>query len=550
VGHWAKLPSVAARPWLVMSGLSILGAVSCLYATHRGPGLFPDSATYLEGARNLLGGRGFVEITALGTSDPITDYPPLYSFVLAGLAYVGIDPEIGARWLQAGLFGATVFLGSLAIRHLTSGSARAMVVGGVVMLTSVDLLGVFAQVGSEALFITLGLGALLLLGTHAERPDRVRLVGAGIAVGLTSLTRYAGVVLIATGLAGLLLLGRRGSHARLANLGIFGALGSLPLAVFMTRNWLVERQLLGESRILAFHPVTAAQARAGLNTVWAWLTPDRELNGSFAALFGPVPGLRKIVVAVAAAAAVIALLRGLSRTGRERTVIKDQSHRAVAGPSLLWLPTVFGALYGGFLLVSMSWLDAAIKLEPRILSPAFVASVIAGVALIDRWLALARHSRVTIGGVAVAAFLVLTSYGHAAVNWMQRGHKDGLGYASRSWQESEVLRQARALPKNVLIYTNAADVFTVVTGRPALDLPFKFDIGTRQPNPRYPSQFEALRVRLRAGAVLVYLDRASWRRWLLPSKPALQQQLGLRVRARAADGTIYEASGGGAARSK
>jgi hypothetical protein len=169
-----------------------------------------------------------------------------------------------------------------------------------------------------------------------------------------------------------------------------------------------------------------------------------------------------------------------------------------------------------------------------------VAAAIAGVALVERWFARERRSLIVIGSLAVAWWLVITSYAHAAAIWMRRGHNEGLGYASRSWQESDVLRQARALPKNVLIYTNEAHVFTLITGRPSLDLPFKHDFLSRQPNPRYWSEIDTLRARLQRGAVVVYLNRAHWPQWVLPPESALREELGLHVRARGTDGTIYD----------
>lgn len=109
---------------LALGALALLAAAACLYATHRGPGLFADSKYYLEGARALLAGRGYSVPSATGEPVPITHWPPLYSLALAAAGGLsGLDPERVARWLNAALLGATVLLGGLATRHLARGSA-------------------------------------------------------------------------------------------------------------------------------------------------------------------------------------------------------------------------------------------------------------------------------------------------------------------------------------------------------------------------------------------------------------------------------------------
>lgn len=66
---------------LLLIGLA--GAVLLAYATPRGMGLVNDSVGYISGARNLVDGNGYSRLTGNGEPRPITNYPPLYSIVLA-----------------------------------------------------------------------------------------------------------------------------------------------------------------------------------------------------------------------------------------------------------------------------------------------------------------------------------------------------------------------------------------------------------------------------------------------------------------------------------
>jgi len=61
-----------------------------------GPGLPPDSASYISSARNLLLGKGYF----IFNGQPMTVAPPLFSTILAIIGLAGVDPLIGARFLK------------------------------------------------------------------------------------------------------------------------------------------------------------------------------------------------------------------------------------------------------------------------------------------------------------------------------------------------------------------------------------------------------------------------------------------------------------------
>lgn len=531
---------------LALGALALLAAAACLYATHRGPGLFADSKYYLEGARALLAGRGYSVPSATGEPVPITHWPPLYSLALAAAGGLsGLDPERVARWLNAALLGATVLLGGLATRHLARGSAWAGLFGAFLLLASVDLLDVHSYVGSEGLFIFLGLAGMALLGRHLERPKLGYLVAAGLLAGLASATRYVGVVLLGTGVLALLLLRR---DRRLRDAAIFAALGCAPIGAFVSRNHLAAHEALGESRSLVFHPITGDKLRLGWDTVWGWVAPDRSLSGSLAARAGEVPGFRwgAVAVALVAAVALAARRRGRPASAAARAVVDlpDTHDGYAAGapppsPDPLWVPIGFLVLYGAFLVASISFLDAETQPDARILSPAFVTAAIAGVALAARFIRGARSRRLAVAAGWLGALVLAASYAHAAAVRIPRAHDEGLGYARAVWRESDILRKLRTLPPGTPVYTNGADAVSLVTGRPAAGLPAKIDVRTRRPNPRYSDELAALGERLQGGAVVAYLHRITWRAWLYPSEEELRRRFGLRPLLQGADGIVW-----------
>lgn len=523
------------RRWVAaITALVLLAVVSTIYATSLGTGLIADSKYYLEAAESLLHGQGYTVPAPLGGRSPLTNWPPLFSASLAGLRLLGIDLRSGARWLNAGLLGGTVLLGSLAIRRVTGRSFPAVVFGGFLLATSLDLLTVHAQAGSEPLFIFFVLLGLTLIAAHLEHPTTARLLGASAATALAFLSRYPGVVLVAAGATGIILFDRRTWPVRVRDAGAFAGLSCLPMLVWMGRNWLSARAPIGSFRVLEVHPVTPVQLRLGLNTVWGWVSPGAGSGNWPSSLVGHVPGVRWLVLAAGLAGGAVA-----SRRWREWRAQTTASESLLA-PPLLRLVATFVLLYLGFMAVSISFFDATIPLDQRLLSPVFATAVVFAVGTGVRWSAALGGSAIARGAVTLGCLIFAAVYGNAAAHWVRRAHANGLGYADKGWQESAVLRDVKALPAGVLIYTNGDDAVTLVTDRLTLELPRKVRLNTGQPNPTYETELAAMADHLRAGAVLVYLRRVTWRTSVYGSEAELRDRLHLRTRTAAADGAIYD----------
>jgi hypothetical protein len=75
-----------------------------IIATHLGIGLYPDSIVYIGTARSILNGDGVRFLNDIGQIAPVTQYPPLYSLMIAALGVLGLDP------LDGGALDQSVFL--------------------------------------------------------------------------------------------------------------------------------------------------------------------------------------------------------------------------------------------------------------------------------------------------------------------------------------------------------------------------------------------------------------------------------------------------------
>src|SRR5262245_17419589 len=90
--------------------LCLAGICLILIATARyGVGLTPDSACYISVARNLVAGNGLIP----DTSVPFVEWPPLFPLLLALAAWLGLDPIVAARLLNALAFGLILLVSSL-----------------------------------------------------------------------------------------------------------------------------------------------------------------------------------------------------------------------------------------------------------------------------------------------------------------------------------------------------------------------------------------------------------------------------------------------------
>jgi hypothetical protein len=104
---------------LALLVLAAIGIFALWRSTPYGLGLVNDSATYVEGAANLLAGKGYVRTSGGGELKPITHFPPLFSLLLAALGLAGMDLLQGARLAISVLFGIDIVLVGLSVYKIS-----------------------------------------------------------------------------------------------------------------------------------------------------------------------------------------------------------------------------------------------------------------------------------------------------------------------------------------------------------------------------------------------------------------------------------------------
>ncbi len=458
----AAVSGVAVHTALALLGLC--GVIIVLLCTSRhGAGASSDSAGYLSAARSLLAGQGY----RCPDGGVYTQWPPLYPTLLAAAGLMGIEPLVGARWLNSLAFGLIVFLSGRLFMRCTTSRPLALA-GTLAVLASGPLLACSIMAWSEPIFVVLSILLLLCIAGFLRRPSLRALVSVSIFAGLACLQTYAGVTLILAS-AVLIALNRSGASGlqRLKYLVIFGLISTSPIAVWCLRNRiLAERTLEAHNFHLAWGPELIRVFRPAAQIVTTWLSPWAPV--------GSVPTLSLGLVIVLAGTMIV--LSRKADTGQRRSADYTVIHSDGKDISRLqvWSATVFGLTYFGFVVVCAAGLGR--HPEQRHLAPIYpfvMALMVAGIEGAYRLLSAAWGP----GRLVDSLFVLL------CVFWLQcplrallhstRHHvRDGAGeYCTSGCQESPLAHWLRSHPLPGRIYSNAPDAVYILTGAAATTTP-------------------------------------------------------------------------------
>lgn len=513
-------------PLLILLLLAVLAVAIILLATKFGIGVTPDSTVYLDAARRLLDGNGLTALSSSGEFKPLTHYPPLYSCSLALAGFMVGSIETAARWFNAVLFGATVFVSGLTLRRYAPSSLWLPILGSVFTLTANDIVSIHTFALSEPLFLFFVLNALLCLSIHLERTDGTSLFCSAGLTALALMTRYAGVALVLCGAVVLLLLSQRGLRRRLIEVIEFGAISCVPAAIWSLRNKLVGGG--ATDRPLMFHPLELRQLGSALQTFASWLLLGKIHLDYRIVLFG--------VEVILLTGLVVYLIR------RRRTLAPDHLYQKNRIDKLPHVLSIFTGCYLGLLIFTASFVDADTVFDARALVPLHLVAIALVLCLSYKLLGPLTSSGSYRTATVCFAIIFVTSYSVRAAKWFVLTRQDGQIYRSNAWQQSAAISSVKRLPPGTVIYSNGYDAIYYLTGQPAIYVPEKIVHGTGRQNLSYEDEVSRMRERFETGgAVLVYFHTLP-ERWFLPSEKELVGELKVRPIAQTSDGVLYSRS--------
>ena len=513
--------------------LSLAGIVFMLFATRWGIGLPAVSVSYIGMARNLRD----VIFSDSHTFISASNCPPLLPLLLGGIGIFGIDPIITARWLNAFLFGGSIFLAGFIINKYT-GSFWKAIAGLLLMMFSIDVLYWHAKAITEPLFIFLSLLGILLLSIFLDNRKTTFLVMASGVIGLAFLAKYTGIALVITALLGIFLFSDDTWKKRLRSSVIFCAISCSPMVLWLIRNIYVEGT--ATNRGLGFDPFTLRELDFVATVVSRWLFPKQPSTlVSYAIL----------LIGVIIVGLVILRFILFERNNAYEKKYVSQNY-LVKLPALI---SMFILIYTVFLLICYTFIEDGPLMEVRLILPIFAFGLILMLCLLKHLFLTVRNSRflhVLCIALCVALFgFYLQFYLSRGFSWFLNEYRYGSEVGNPQWKNLEIIEQIRSFDSSIPVFTNLFHITFLLTGKNIQHLPGKmtFTSGySYENNQDFSSQLDAMRERLRQeNGVIVYFYAPyviEHKGVIYPTEEELKEKLSLRLLVEEAEGAIYKIS--------
>lgn len=483
---------------LLIAAIAALGVMSILAReVTYGVGLTGDWATYISTARNLLAGKGFVQLNEWA----YWHWPPLYPLLLAAASLGAFDPYDVAGPLNAACFGLTLFVAGHCLRRYIAKPFLA-IWACLAILLALPLTEVASAVLSEPPFILFTLLFLAQTCNYLESGRRANLVWAAAFASMAFMTRYIGFVSIALLL--LLLFGQRGvaPSEKAKRIGLSLLITMAPMMLWLCLVFLDSGTFFGPR---------------GPSSLTLWEITSKYLSDLNTWVFFNLFEDEERIVGGGA-------LLILTAAGVGRAFIRGRL-KSEAG----WMPF---CLFGGFALaylVAMGATQAKISLEPlggRYLSIAYIPLLFVATMALDKF-ASRGGKREMLTALVLFAWLC---YG-ATLNWreIEQAYHEGLPSAGNAeWTNAEILQYAREHHLiDEQIFSNATSLLYIHIGQGDYhDIP--------------PGKMGWVLDKVEAGDYIVWMDLKNY----FPADPKdlllLQKALELRRVAEFPEGSIFQ----------
>lgn len=439
-----------------------LGIALIIHATNYGPWVFSDASTYIWTAINLADGKGLVIQNPSGGYDVLTWHPPLFSLLLSIPIAFGADALQSARWINAISFGIMVFLSGFATWRYTRSLLATLSVTGLTVF-AMDLIYVFSGAMSEAIFFVLGFTGLILLVEAIQSTTKTGvMILAGILAGLSYLARYTGLAFVGVIIL-IPMLFLSGSFWKRLRTMLSAGVPAVIIPVAWSVFVFLSNRTIGGRSVLAGENLRLNLSDY-IQNFWdvmiGWI--PFILRGNHILPAEWKFGLGVLIV-------LVILVIGVRSYRAKSLNSPERIH-------IIWLSTIglFFASYLSFHILSYIFSSAAPAVDRRLLSPILLSAIL----LLGTIFSLPRH--ISINGFRLFEWLFLVYaiisilYFHGSLRlFLYDQHHYGMGYTSKRWEDSDLVRQAIQLDENKLMASNNEEILFFHSGRfpYALNLP-------------------------------------------------------------------------------
>ena len=431
---------------------AIIASVVCclvIYFLTRfgGIGISPDSVAYSEAAINLNEKGSLIDFNGL----PLVDFPAGYPVFLSVFYFAtGHSPIAIAPIINAALYVGVILLSSnimLSFQGVTRWYRIAILI---LLASSPCLWEVYGMIWSETLFLFLVLLFVVVWKKYNTEKTFVSLFLFAMVAAYAFVTRFAGITLIATGLALILFDGSLANLKKLKHFCLF-LLGGVSLVLMnLLRNHYASGTLSGVRekalRTVADNLMDIGSVLGG----WFPFIADHALMG---AIFFCV-------------LVTFATLQMIYRILQQQYYLKIET--AVFG---------FFLVYAVFI-VAISSISRFEELSSRLLSPLYIPMIWLATSWVPRFIENKRRViRVIlfVGSAFIFMAFFQNQYKQNAENWEGIAYAGIPGYSEKQWKESPTIDYINKHKDSLTgaIYSDAFDGLYYLTKVKSLPLPHK-----------------------------------------------------------------------------
>jgi hypothetical protein len=500
---------------LILICIGICASALMFWTMAYGPGISPDSTKYFMVARNFLARKGFY-----GGDISVTHYPPVYSLLLAVVSIFETSDNLQAsRLLHAIFFGINIILIVYAVQKCTDDSLWASVFALLLFLSSAPLILIHSMAWSESPFIMFSLITLILFSYYSIRPSMKLLLVASTTCSLAIATRYLGVALLPSIVLSIVIFGNRSIRYKIRDTLIAMVVSCLPISVWMISNLIVMQS--ATDRTFVIHPIGLDHIESLIETLYFFIFPVQAPEW-----------IQSLLIFGICSAFLLSTFKILFQ---KNSIFKARGDSIRFILFSLCLTFFFTNIV--FLIISISFFDAHTPLDFRILAPAFLALIIAFIAL--TWsLFQSPEQKLIKWGLLCLAIVSIALNSRQAILRIIDIHNNGRGYSSGFWRNSETIHYLKSVSLNDSIFTNGADALRFWTEMEVMMLPNKIYPTTLNPNHDYKEQLQFLCDDVNRGnAIIIFFTNIN--RSYLPKLGELMSKCDLPLFMEFNDGMIF-----------
>ena len=475
--------------------IALIAFFTIYVSTNKGIGISVDSVAYLKYSDAILDWSKSEFITG--------HWPPLYPIVLA-LASLPFDSSLeGARWFHSLLYAANVLLIPIFLLRGDKPLALYQLGFSIILLTSPSFFSIHMMAWSEPLFIlTVTAGFHFLI---QKNPTKFQLILSALLIGLSYSVRYAGLFFV-FGVAFCLILNHKRDFTEKFRLAaLYFSLALIP--AFLVTFLHIQIVDSATNRHLLFHPPSWGKVFQGITVLRDWYMPLNLKWASVAALL------------LWAFAAFDQFFTAIHTHKIEVPVEKKiRSLNKYAALTCL----VLSVGYTSFILVSITFVDAYIPLDNRILAPTYIF-------LIGSFINTTIYSKPILraGLVFILITMIMTNaFQHRQV--IEKAIKNVIGFMTHIEISKPFIEKLSSLSndnKNLKIYSNGTNFLYLANKTVAVPFVKKYEPATKLSNPQFKENYKKMLDETKSGnAVIVYLNGFDWRNYY-PSLSNIEDEL-------------------------